>query len=120
MKITHYIQQIKNGRLETMLNQLKWIYSYARRHVLAIILYTAIGLSGTVITLSTSLVSKDLVDIITGHHTGKLLHAFILMISFQLINVAIGQLSGYVSSLLTIKVNNNIKADIYDKIMTSE
>ncbi len=120
MRVSYYISQIKKGKLRTTFAQLMWIYAYAKNHVVAIVIYTLIGLSGTVLTLSGSLVSRDLVDIITGRNAGELIQTFVLMITYQLLNVIVGQMSNFVSSLLSIKVNNNIKADIYDKIMTSE
>ncbi|MFQ7768313.1 MAG: hypothetical protein ACLRIL_08615 [Fusicatenibacter saccharivorans] len=35
--------------------------------------YTVLGIFGTGVSLASSVISKDLVDIITGHQTGKLM-----------------------------------------------
>ena len=51
--------------------RIKWIGGYARQHIWAIAVYTLLGLAGTGISLLGSLVSKDLIDIITGHETGQ-------------------------------------------------
>lgn len=119
-KIRHYISQIKKGRLKEMGGDLKWIYRYARKHVWAIVLYTLLGLSGTVIGLFSSLVSRDLVDIITGHKKAELLTAFIIMILTTLGSTIIGQIASYVSTKISIKVDNHIKADVFDEIMHTE
>ncbi|HKM35664.1 MAG TPA: ABC transporter ATP-binding protein [Lachnospiraceae bacterium] len=119
-KIRHYLQQIKNGRLQQMLYQLKWIYKYSQKHVFAIIIYTLIGLSGTVVSLFSSLVSKDLVDIVTGHNTGELFTTFCWLIGTQLGSNFMSQLSCYVSTKVSMKVDNSIKADIFDQIMISD
>ena len=75
MKIS-YLKQIKKriqkGILQDMLRQTRWIYDYARHYWWAMILYTALGLTGTILGLGSSIVSKNLVDIITGHETGEL------------------------------------------------
>lgn len=119
-KIRYYINQIRDGRLKQMKIQLCWIFHYARKHIPAIIIYTIIGLSGTVLSLFGSLVSRDLVDIVTGHNAGKLLETFIIMILSHLGSNLISQLSCYISSKISMKVDNGIKADIFDQIMISD
>lgn len=119
-RLKHYLNRIKSGRLKTLKEEFKWVFSYSKAHIPAIILYTVVGLSTTVLTLSSSLVSKDLVDIVTGHNTGEVVKTFILIIVLQIANTAIGQLVSFISSILILKVNNDIKADIYDSIMTSD
>lgn len=119
-RIKHYFTQIKNGRLQQMRVQVKWIYQYARKHIVAIILYTLLGLSGTVVSLFSGLVSRDLVDIITGHQTGKLIETFCFLIGTQLGSNLMSQISCYISSSISMKVDNGIKADIFDQIMISD
>ncbi|HBZ64711.1 MAG TPA: ABC transporter ATP-binding protein, partial [Lachnospiraceae bacterium] len=59
-KIKHISKRIREGALKTMLHQTRWIYRYARHYWLVILFYTLIGLLGTVVSLGSSLVSKDL------------------------------------------------------------
>ena len=91
--IKHITRRIREGMLKDMLLQTKWIYGYARRYWLAIIFYTLIGLVGTAVSLGSSLVSKDLVDIITGHQTGALLRTFCAMIGLALGSTLMNQAS---------------------------
>lgn len=100
--------------------RIKWIYSYGKKHVPGIVVYTLIGMSGALVTILSSLVSRDLVDIITGHKTGELLKSFIMMIGLQLITVAVNNISSYISVSISTKVDNTIKAEIYDRIMISD
>ena len=72
-KLMFYIGRIKAGRLQEMKKQTLWIYQYARHYWLVMIFYTVLGMVSTVVALLTSLVSKDLVDIITGHETGQVI-----------------------------------------------
>lgn len=119
-KFKHYYDQVKSGRLKEIWKYLKWIYAYGKHHVFAIIIYTILGLSGVVIGLIGSLVSRDLVDIITGHNAGELLKTFIMMVVIQLVSFAIGSITQYISTAISLKVDNSIKADIYSKIVTTE
>ena len=119
-KLRHYISQIKKGRLKEMCIQLAWIYQYAKKHIFFIGIYTLLGLSGTVVTLLGSLVSRDLVDIITGHDTGKLLSTFCVMIGMTLGSTFINQISNYLSNKISIRIDNNIKARIFDDILITD
>ncbi len=119
-KLRGYFTAIKNGRLTELKKEIAWIYGYGRRHVFAIALYTLLGMSSTLVGLFSSLVSRDLVDIITGHQTGELLKTFATIIGAQLIGVVISQSSLYVSTRINLAVDNSLKADVYDEIMTTD
>ena len=119
-KLKHYFYRIKSGALKEMVEQIKWIYSYARKHIFSIIVYTGLGLSGALVGLFSSLVSRDLVDIITGRNTGKLLMSFCLIILTQLVSVLIGQASTYINRNISMKVENNIKSEVYGQIMVTD
>ena len=110
--IKHIIRRIKEGMLKDMLRQTVWIYGYARHYWKSMIFYTLSGLIGTAIGLLSSIISKDLVDIITGHQTGELLKTFCMMIGFTIGSQAISQFTSYLSSKISIRVDNEIKADI--------
>ena len=118
--IKHIIRRIKEGMLKDMLRQTVWIYGYARHYWKSMIFYTLSGLTGTAIGLLSSIISKDLVDIITGHQTGELLKTFCMMIGFTIGSQAISQFTSYLSSKISIRVDNEIKADIYEKMLSTD
>lgn len=118
--LRHYMNRIKQGAIKELKKQVAWVYDYAKKHRAAIVLYTLIGMSGTVVSLISSLVSRDLVDIITGHRTGELLVTFLAMIGITLGSTLIGQLSSYLSTKITLRVENDIKARYFDTIMETE
>ena len=119
-KIKLILEKIKEGTLKKMWAQTKWIYQYGKRYWKAMIVYTILGLSGTVVSLISSLISKDLVDIITGHQTGKLLSTFAMMIGFSIGNILISQASSYASTYINLKVDSEIKNDIFAKMLITD
>ena len=119
-KIRFYIKRIKEGRLQEMWQQTKWIYGYARRYWGAMILYTALGMVTVVVGLITAGVSRDLVDIITGHQTGAVVATFATMIGLGIGSNLLGQVSNYASNWISMKVDAEIKADIYEKILATD
>jgi len=119
-KLSFYVKRIKEGRLKEMRAEAKWIWFYAKRHWKQVLLYTLLGLVGVVVGLLSSFVSKDLVDMITGHETGKIVQTFCFMLGTTLGNTLISQISTLISTKITLKVDNDIKADVFERIMMTE
>ena len=113
-------KHLKQGTLRKMWAQSKWILQYGRRYWKSMVLYTLLGIAGSSVSLISSLISKDLVDIITGHQTGKLLATFAAMIGFSLANILVSQASGYASTFINLKVDSEIKNDIFAKMLVTD
>lgn len=113
-------KHLKQGTLRKMWAQSKWILQSGRRYWKSMVLYTLLGIAGSGVSLISSLISKDLVDIITGHQTGKLLATFAAMIGFSLANILVSQASGYASTFINLKVDSEIKNDIFAKMLVTD
>ncbi len=119
-RIAFYWERIKAGRLKEMGRQTRWIYAYARKYWKAMIFYTLLGFVGTIISLATSWVSKDLVDIITGRETGAVVATFSMMIGLQVGTMIMSTISDYISGYISMKVDAEIKSDIFGKILVTD
>ena len=95
-------------------------WQYARKHWIGIAIFTALGMSGAVTGIFSSLVSRDLVDIVTGHKVGELLKYFILMILLQLVTISINNISLYINTKISTRMENSIKKDVFDKIIKTD
>lgn len=119
-RINFFIGRIRAGRLKEMWRQTVWIYAYGSRYWIAMIFYTLLGMTTAVVSLITGLVSKDLVDIITGHETGEVVRTFLMMILLNIGMTVLGQISDYASNWVSMKVDAEIKADIFSKILVTD
>ena len=119
-KFRHYRERIKEGMLRDIWRQTLWIYEYARIYWKQMIFYTVLGLAGTLVSLISSLISRDMVDIITGQQAGLLARTFCLYIGFSVGNVLISQISNYFANKISISVDNAIKADIFEKMLLTD
>ena len=113
-------KRIQEGRMSELKSQVKWVLMYARRYWKHMIIYTVIGLSGTLVALISGFVSRDMVDIITGHKVGAVLAQFASLIMITLLNTLIGQVSEYVSLKINLKVSNEIKEEIFGGILMAD
>lgn len=103
-----------------MWHETLWIYQYARHYWKQMVFYTALGLVNTAFSLVSSLISRDMVDIITGRQTGLLARTFCFFIIFAIGNILLSQLSTYFSNKISISVDNEIKADIFNKMLVTD
>lgn len=113
-------QKLRKGKYGHLVDEIFWIYQYARRYWKQMVFYTALGLVGTVVSLLSSLVSRDMVDIITGHQTGLLVRTFAFFIGLNAGNILLSQASAYFSNKISIRVDNAIKADVFDKMLITD
>lgn len=100
--------------------QSKWIWQYGKRYWKSMVVYTLLGIAGSGVSLVSSFISKDLIDIITGHQTGKLLSTFAAMIGFSIANILFSQASTYASTFINLKVDSEIKNDIFAKMLVTD
>lgn len=119
-RIMLFLNKISIKKLREKATQIRWVYQYARKQFPWIVLYMVMGVSGTVVSLISGLVSRDLVDIITGHRAGELIKTFAIMIGVTLGSMLIGQSSSYISTKINLKIENYIKAEIFDQMMATE
>ena len=92
-----------------------WIYQYVKKYWLQIIIYTGLNLFGTVFGLAGSVVSKNLIDAVTGFNTQSIGWAFAMYIGLGISRVFINIVTGKISLLIQTKVSNEIRADIFDQ-----
>ncbi len=118
--ISYNMGRVRSGALKEMMKQTVWIYQYVKSHWVAIIIYTALGLASTGIGLISSFISRDMVDIITGHETGEVVKTFVMMVAFQLGSAVVGQLTSIIAGVINMKVDAEIKADVFSKILVTD
>ena len=106
--------------IQKMWLQSKWIWQYGKRYWKSMVVYTLLGIAGSGVSLVSSFISKDLIDIITGHQTGKLLSTFAAMIGFSIANILFSQASTYASTFINLKVDSEIKNDIFAKMLVTD
>ncbi len=119
-RLLFYIGRIKDGRLTEMWKQTKWIYHFGKKYWPAMVMYTVLGLVGTLIALFSSWISKQLVDIITGQETGKLVATFSIMLGINLATTVLNMISGYASNWISLKVDTEIKSQMFSKILVTD
>ena len=100
--------------------RLLWISGYIRQYWKEMVFYMLLGFSGTVLSFISTFISKNLVDIVTGENRGQVVSTFISMIGMTLASTLVGQITSYFSTMVNLKVENNIKSEFFEKVLKAD
>lgn len=110
----------KDGTFSEIIDDWKWIFSYSKKYKGAILFYTLLGIFSTSMGLVSSVASKYMIDIITGYQTDKLWIMIVLTVGSAVFSLAFSNIISRISTKLSIYINNDIQADIFDKIIDAD
>lgn len=113
-------QRWKEGTFGEIIDDWRWIFSYSKKYKGAILFYTLLGIASTSFGLISSIVSKYLIDIVTGYQTDKLVLLLVMMVGSSLFSLLFNSVISRISARLSIFINNDIQADIFDKIIDAD
>lgn len=113
-------QRWKEGTFGEIIDDWRWIFSYSKKYKGAILFYTLLGIASTSFGLISSIVSKYLIDIVTGYQTDKLVLLLVMMVGSSLFSLLFNSIISRISARLSIFINNDIQADIFDKIIDAD
>ena len=119
-KIKHYILRIREGRLKEYISQWIWMGRYICKYWVLIGAHTLIGASGSLMALGTALLSRNLVDSVSGDNVVKILASAVGYAGVGLFQLAISAVRSRLSLHITMKVGNKIRSDIFAQILRTE
>lgn len=111
------IEKFKDGSIKEMWEEIKWMFSYGKNYKKEIVFYTILGVFSTVMSLISSIASKELINIVTGIQKNRALEMAVLMISMSLFSLFFNQAMSRITLKINIRIQNEIQADIFDKII---
>ena len=110
----------KDGTFREIIDDWKWIFTYSARYKFAIVFYVFLGIFSTTMGLVSSVASKYLIDIITGYQTSRLAVLILIMVGSSVASLALDSVLSRITTRLSIYINNDIQADIFDKIVDAD
>ena len=114
------IRKIQKGALRDVMRELHWIYQYGLKYKGGILWYICLGTFGIATGLAGSVISKYIIDAVTGYDSNGLVSAAFAYVFLQLFTIGSRAWSNMVSEKISIKVDQEIRADVYDKIMDAD
>lgn len=114
------LDRMDDGTYREFLADWRWIFSFSANYKCSILIYTLMGIFSTSMGLVSSVVSKYLIDIITGYQINRLWVLVAAMIGSTVFSLVFSSLVSRYSARLSISVGNDIQAEIFDKIMDAD
>lgn len=119
-RIKHIIKRIKEGRLKELLSQILWLSIYVKKYWYLIAIYTFLMTSGSLLSLGSTVVSKDLVDAVTGQNTLSILSVVLLYVGTGIGQILISVVRSRISLRVQLRIMTEIREDIFKQIMQTD
>ena len=116
---------IKNkGEFKSLLikvgSEWKWLLQYLKKYRPQIIIYTLIGIFGTLMGLGSSIASKYLIDAVVTHDSGAIGTAAALVIGMALTQAIISACTSRFTAVVGTRIKNEIRSTIYEHIVCAK
>lgn len=113
-------QKIADGTLREMWQEAKWMYKYIRRYRFVIFVHIALGVTGTLMGLLSSIGMKRMIDVVTGYWYGGFASAAVYMAVMMIGSVLLGAAASRIAAIINIRVQNGIQAEVYDRMLRTD
>lgn len=113
-------QKIQEGWLREFARELRWLWTYIRRYRGTVAVHILLGVLAIVMSLGTSVASKYLIDAVTGYRAGVIGRAAAAMAGMLLGSLAMKSVASRVGAVLNIRVQNEIQAEVYRRILSTD
>ena len=115
--IQKILDQLADGTFSEFFDDWKWIFQFSKRYKWIVIFYTCLGIFSSTFSLGSAYVSRILINIITEKRTDQLWLLIGLMLATTALALVFNSVMSRVSTKISIYVNNDIQAEIFDKII---
>ena len=104
-------------KLREFLDDWKWIFSYSKKYRWIVVFYSILGILGSTISIATAYISRILINIVVEKQYERLWLLISIMVGMLILSLVLSSLTSYISMRISIYVNNDIQAGIFDRIM---
>ena len=108
---------LRDGTFKEFVDDWKWIFSYSKKYRWIVIFYAITGILGSTMSIGTAYIGRILINIIVEKQQDKLWILIAAMIGSLILSLVLSSVNSYISARISIYVNNDIQADIFERIM---
>ena len=116
----HIFQRVREGRLKELVAQWLWIGRYVKQFWPLIGGYALLNMTGSLLGLGTSMVSRTLVDSVTGHNSGMLGIAAAAYVGVGVGQIFISAVRSRISLRINLHISNKVRLDIFHQIIETD
>lgn len=113
-------KRIREGTLSEVFLEMQWVLRYSMRYKWAVLWYIFLGVLSTVMGLGSGIVSKYIIDAVTGYDSAAIVPAAVGYLSMNVFQIAVNALSSRVSARIRIVVTQEIQVDVFEKVLLAD
>ncbi len=106
-----------DGTIKEFLADWKWIFSYSKKYRWIVVFYVIVGIFGSTVSIGSAYVGRILINIVVGQQMDKLWLLITAMVGMLVLSLVLSSVNSYIGARISIYVNNDIQAGIFDRIM---
>ena len=115
-----YFFKIKSCGAKDLLREFRFLWQYIRRYRGAVCVYILLGILGVAAGLAAGLLSKSLINAVVSKAAAVILQTGILYVCMMLFQILFTAVSSRLSTKIRLRVNNEIRASVFDRIMQAD
>lgn len=100
--------------------ELKWIGKYVKKYKKRMTLYILLGFLTSALALAGSVLSKKLINAVTGRDASSITLLAVLYVAFGLVNIFLSAVMSRISVYSNTMVTQNIREDVYAGVLSSK
>lgn len=113
-------KRISMDLLRTMLREWKWIFGYIRKYRLTVLLYILFGVFSSVMGVGGTVAGKYLIDAVITKDKEILMRSAAVVIVLLILNVLFQALISRISAILSTRVDNELRNEIYAHVVKAQ
>ena len=118
--LRHIRRLIREGSMQDVLRDWKWILSFSRSHWVQICVYTLLGIGSSSVALAAGVVSKYLIDCIVTVNQDRLLPLAVAMVVTGALSVALRSITARFSARMGITMRNDVQKLVFRELLDSQ
>ena len=108
---------LRDGTFKEFVDDWKWIFSYSKKYRWIVVFYEITGILSSTMSIGTAYIGRILINIIVEKQQDKLWILIAAMIGSLILSLVLSSVNSYISARISIYVNNDMQADIFERIM---
>lgn len=113
-------RRLQDGTLRDISRETYWIYHHTRSYRKAILLYTLLGLASTLLSIFSSLLSKNLINAIIAQQGWHVLQAGIAVVLLAASGILLNAFVSRYSTKINLRVSIDLRKEVYGVFMNTD
>lgn len=110
----------RDGSAEEFFSDMRWIFGYTKKYKWFVVIQILFGVLSASLSLVSAIISKYAIDIVINRKIGSLWLLIAAVAASAVAGLVFSSLQSRVSAKIALRVNNDMRAELFDKLMRAD